>query len=273
MIHQGVYTDLSSEDYHADKHSISRSALMDFAVTPHNYWAKHLNPDRPKKDATPAMLFGTAFHTLILEPKVFDAEYIMLPEAVKLKDVGRKDYDAYKNIVEYIEKGNKKVLTAIEWNNLMAMKARLESNEQAMNLIRDSRIENSFFWKDEDSGLMVKARPDILHPNMIVDLKTCADASPRACQRAMIEGGYHLQGAMIREAVSVLEANRIDVLINICIETKYPYNMSINIIEKEAIDAGHDKFKRLLVELRHCLDNSEFPDYGVNTISLPGWAI
>ena len=73
----GVYRNLSNEEYHNHKESISRSALMDFQKSPYTYWAKHLNPYRPKKVTTPQMDLGTAFHTLILEPERFNEEYVM----------------------------------------------------------------------------------------------------------------------------------------------------------------------------------------------------
>jgi hypothetical protein len=56
----GVYPSTTNEEYHAVKSYISRSALMDFDKSPYSYWAKHLNPDRPKKDATPQMVLGSA---------------------------------------------------------------------------------------------------------------------------------------------------------------------------------------------------------------------
>ena len=33
------------------------------------------------------------------------------------------------------------------------------------------KYEQSFFWQDPATGLLLKARPDILHEDMIVDLK------------------------------------------------------------------------------------------------------
>ena len=65
------------------------------------------------------------------------------------------------------------------------------------------KSKNHFSWKDEDSGLIVKARPDVLHDNMIVDLKTIRDASVHSYQRDMVDGWYHVQGAMIRDAVRI----------------------------------------------------------------------
>ena len=218
------------------------------------------------------MQFGTAFHTLMLEPELFDKTYVMKPEPVFLKDVGREAYEAYKGILAHLESCGSIVLSVIEWETLMAMREVINANENAMQLIRDSRIENSFFWQDEHSGLLVKARPDILHENMIVDLKTCADASPRAFQNSMVLGGYHVQGAMIRDAIEAIEERRINNVINICVETKYPHNIAIYIIDEYAIDAGQVKYKNILLELKNAIEYNSWVDFGIQTIGLPKWA-
>jgi hypothetical protein len=273
MIETGCYPTLPNETYHAMKSHLSRSSIMDYDKCPYTYWAKHINPDRPQKDATPQMELGTAFHTLILEPERFDQEYVMKPAQVLLKDVGREAYDKYKGVIDYIEKSGQKVLSFDDWHNLMAMKARLESNEQAMEAIRDARIEHSFFWQDEHSGLLLKCRPDILHSNMIVDLKTCSDASPRAYQSEMVKYGYHVQGAMIRDGVEAVEGHRISNVINICVETKYPHNMAIYIIDEHAIDEGEVKYKNILLDLKNAIGHNTYQDYGIQTIGLPRWAM
>ena len=151
--------------------------------------------------------------------------------------------------------------------------SKVQDNSAAMDLIRDSRIENSFFWQDEESGLFLKARPDILHENMIVDLKTCSDASPRAYQAEMVRYGYHVQGAMIRDAVEAIEGRRINNVINICVETKYPYNMGIYLLDEDAIDQGQIKYKQILVAIKNAIEHNSFNDYGIQTIGLPKWAI
>jgi PDDEXK-like uncharacterized protein DUF3799 len=269
----GVYPYLSIEDYHADKESISRSALMDFDETPYSYWARHLNPDRPIENVTDSMILGSAFHALILEPDKWVNEYAVLPPKVLLKDVGRKIYDEFKDKSEEIESSGKIILPLKDYENLMAMERVFYSNENAVALIKDARIESSFFWIDEKSGLLLKCRPDALQSSIIVDLKTCRDASPKGFQSAMISGGYHIQGAMIRDAVEKLEGNRINHVVNIAIESKYPHNMGIYIIDEAAIDAGEEKFKQLCLDLKDCRESNSFPDYGIATIGLPPWAI
>lgn len=272
-ITEGVYTALTNEEYHSHKESISRSSLMDFAQSPYTYWAKHINPNRPRKDSTPQMQMGSAFHKMILEPNTLQNEFIVLPEPVLLKDVGRERYDAYKQVLAEIETTEKIVIPFKMYQDLHAMRLRIHKHSEAMQLIEGARIENSFFWKDDHSGLLLKARPDALHENMILDLKTCADASPRAFQNAMVLGGYHIQGAMIRDAVKAIEGRRINNVINICIETKYPYNMGIYIIDEYALDEGQAKYKKICLDLKEARETNSFADYGVQTIGLPKWAI
>lgn len=272
MINTGIYTDLTNEEYHGHKDSISRTGLMDFSTSPYTYWAKHINPNRPPKKNTPAMAFGSAFHTLILEPDKFDNEYVMKPEPVLLKNGGRELYDNYKNIIAYLESSDKQVLDAKDWARLMLMKEKFMSNRAAVDLIKDARIENSFFWQDKESGLLLKCRPDILHDNIIVDLKTCDSASPREFQHSMVGYGNHIQGAMIRNAVDKLEGRRINNVINICIENKYPHNMGIYIIDEEALDEGENKYKQICLALKTAAEKDDWIDYGIETMGLPKWA-
>jgi len=271
MINPGIYPTMSSEEYHADKGSISRSSLKDFAKNPYYYWAMHLNPDRPMRPKTDEMIFGSAFHTYILENEKFNDEYAIEPRKVLLKDVGEKEYRAYKNECEALALSGKIVLTAQDLYFLMEMKLALHRDPRAMELIKGAEIEKSFFWEDPESGLIVKSRPDVLHKNMIVDLKTCSDASPRGFQAAMVDGWYHVQFGMIRDAVRKLEDRDIPNCICINVEKKYPFLVSIYPIDEAAIEVGQAKYKQLLVDLKHAIVHNDFPEYAIETISLPSW--
>lgn len=107
---------------------------------------------------------------------------------------------------------------------------------------------------------------------MGVDLKTCADASPRGIQNAMVTGGYHIQAAMGREAIRELEGHDIPNWILLCIEKTYPYAIGIYIIDEAALEAGRAKYKQLLVELKECLEKNEWQGYAPQSIGLPQWA-
>jgi hypothetical protein len=269
---QWCIPDLSNEEYHANKDYISRSSLMDFDKSPYTYWAKHINPDRPMRDSTPAMTLGSSFHTLMLEPHIFRNIYEIMPPKVLLKEVGREAYDDFKKKEAQLESTNKLLLTQDEYLTLLAMEKKVLASKEAMQLINGARIENSFFWHDEHSGLNLKCRPDILHDNMIVDLKTTSNASPRHFQREMVDYGYHVQFAIIRDAVEIIEDRRINNCINIVVETKYPYNMAIYIIDEFALEEGQIKYKQLCLDLKNAIEENKWADYGIQTIGLPKWA-
>lgn len=264
---------LSNSAYHADTGSISRSALMAYLDSPRKYWAQYINPERPKRDITPAMAFGSAFHTLILEPEQFVQEYAVKPEAVLLKDVGREIYEGYKMGIAELSKSNKIILSRDDYNTLLLMEDALMNNQVARQLLEGGENESSFIWLDPHSELTVKARPDCINHGAVIDIKTIANASPKSFQRAMVDGGYHIQGAMCIEGIRQVTAQNILSVINICIEKTYPYSVGVYVIEDAAINAGHAKFKQTLMDMKNASVHNSYPDYPPQTVGLPAWAI
>lgn len=273
MIEEGIYLNLSNDEYHGDKESISRSRLMDMKKSARNYWAKHINPERPPRESKAAWDFGTAFHTLILEPHLFNEQFFVLPQKVLLKDVGRTLYDEYKAIEAQAERTSKKVLSLEDYQDLQRMRDSLFNNERARSLIEGGIYESSYFWRDEASGLILKARPDILHDNMYIDLKTIGDASPQNYQREMAAYAYHNQAAMVRDGVFKVTGRQLQACINLCVEVSYPYSVGIYIIDEEAIKHGQNENNKLLLDLSACLRDNSWPDHEIETIGLPRWAI
>lgn len=273
MIKQGQYLNLSSEDYHGDKNSISRSALMEFKKSARKYWAKHLNPDRPEEEPKTSWMFGTAFHTFILEPHLFYDNYLVLPRKVLLKDVGREKYEEFKKAEKEAEESNKVVLSFSDFERLFNMRTSLLENERAKKLVEGAIYESSYFWQDEHSGLILKSRPDILHSNIYVDLKTIDDASPENYQREMVRYGYHIQGAMVKDGIKQIEERELSACINICVEKSYPHSIGIYIIDETAIEAGHVEYKQLCLDLKNCQSENLWADYSIQTIGLPKWAM
>lgn len=286
----GKYELLTSEDYHEHTSSISRSAIMEFDRSPKKYWANYLNPYRPDKKSTQAMLFGEAFHKMMLESEKFGYEFCVerekniLPKIGLLRDLGREEFDRQKLERANAEKNeeeqrlrwersnsDKKILTRDEMKCLEEMKTAIQEHKEALDLITDGKYEHSYFWEDKDSGLIVKARPDILHGSMVVDLKTCRDSSPKAFQRAMCDGGYHIQAAMILDAVRAIDNREIVTFINIAIEKEYPYSIGIYIIDDAAIGAGRERYKNILLKMKEARESGVYSDYETQVIGLPTW--
>jgi hypothetical protein len=287
MIESGIYTNLSNEEYHSDP-AISRSGIKIFNECPFKYWAHYLNPARPAKKTSDVMEFGSAFHTYVLEPDLLPKLYILEPEIPKLPKVGLKrdlgaiEYEKQKAARESqslsnrimmerfeYEMENKIIIKQKDFETMMAMKNALMKDKEAWDLIQGAKFEHSYFWMDEHSGLMCKARPDILHHHCIVDLKTCESADSHTYKYTMAKEGYHIQGAIIREGVKQITGNDISTVININIEKKYPHAIGIKIISQSALEAGYMTFKNTLLEMKECFQTNKWRSYEAEEVDLP----
>lgn len=99
----GIYFDLPEEHYHADK-ALSRSDIVNLLDTPNTYWLQSwMNPERKRRAASDAMDYGTAFHSLLFEPHLFEKKYQVVP--IDAWDSSKKmiSHDDYFKIVESIK--------------------------------------------------------------------------------------------------------------------------------------------------------------------------
>ncbi len=286
----GIY-DLTNDEYH-ESAGISRSGIMEFKRSPKHYWYKYLSDNYVRKDSTEDMIFGSALHCYILEPQRFIEEYAIrpakrdkLPEVPLLKDVGREIYDAKKAAYEaerikrkdedsafYHSSLGKTQIDYEDLDLLHAMSGSIKDDLQALQLISDAQYEKSIYWIDPETQLLCKVRPDILHSNFIVDLKTTKDASYAAFQRDFYYYGYALQLGMMYEASKHALDWPITNFIDLAIEKTEPYLHAIYPIDEIAIDHGRNEFHLYLKQMKECFEKNEWPGYKVQTLSLPNYA-
>jgi hypothetical protein len=286
----GVYPDLSNDDYHNDS-AISRTGLMVYKESPFKFWSRYINPNNQEKKVSKVMEFGSAVHSFVLEPYQFHKEYMVeldlpkLPKVGLLKNLGRPEFDRQKAERARIEFENnmalegwkelaegKKTISLEDYWKILNINLALKQHNEARDLVFDAdAYETSYFWKDEETGLMLKARPDILHKNMIVDLKTCRSASPRAYQHAMANEGYHIQAALIQTALYECEERQIDNCLNVCIETEFPFEIGVKVISEEALKVAHSEIRDLLNRMKVSFEKNHWPSYAVEEVNLPQW--
>lgn len=261
-IKPGIYN-LSPEAYHQGP-GISRSGLMEFKRSPYHYWYKYLNLDYKSEPVTPAQIIGNALHTLILEPNEFEKRYFVIPEFNKATKEGKEHWLKIKS-----ELGKKETLTVNQYQTLQHMTASLKKNKLATQLIEYAEIEQSLYWTDPDTGILCKCRPDILRNNLVCDLKTAQNGSPRSFQYAAFDYGYYIQAAMVREAIKQLKQKIIKDFLFLVIEKARPYAISIYQLDEASLDKGYQEFKTLLVRYQHCLESNDWPAYTIQEVSLP----
>lgn len=258
--------EISNDEYHSSE-GLSRSKLMTIRKSPYHYWYEHINPYFIKPEISEAMIFGSAFHTLIMEQDNFNNDYFVMEKIDRRTNAGKERYAIYQE-----ENSHKTLLTCEIRHQLACMQTAFNQHPQARKFVEQGEIEQSFYWTDIDTGIQCKARPDIWHANMIVDLKTTDSAHYRDFQASTYKYGYHIQAAMLQEAFKYTIDKHIDSFVFIACEKKPPYAIAVYVMDESAIAHGLTEFKSMLRKYKECFDKNEWPSYETQFLTLPSYA-
>ncbi len=211
------------------------------------------------------MIMGSAVHTAVLEPYNFFDEFVIKPDCDGRTKEGREINTAFKALSI-----GKLVIEQKNYEQVLKINQALKPYMD--NVLEDAKIELSVYWKDKHTGILCKARPDIWHETHIIDLKTTADASPRAMSYAMYDGGYHVQAAMMQDGIYAATGKFISDFYLLCVETVEPYLVVPHQISEQAIEKGREEFHKHLKTYAECLEKNEWPGYAPELLDLPNFA-
>lgn len=181
-IEDGIYTNLSNEEYHASD-AISKSMLDSINKgLAHYLW----NLEAPKKEQDYLSL-GTLVHCAVLEPTELYNRYAVMPKF----DLRTKDGKAEKARFE-LENEDKICLDVDTFNKATMMRDSVMAHPVAKKLLSRGVAENSFFYTEEN-GLQLKVRPDWYNEEdkIIVDVKTTSDFDQ--FYKSIYNYRYHVQ--------------------------------------------------------------------------------
>lgn len=261
----GIHS-ISNEEYHASN-GISRSQLMLLDKSPYHFWYEVMSGEAEKRQPTPAMNIGSAFHTRLLEPELFDKEYAVMPAVDRRTKQGKEDYQAFVD-----ESEHKIVLTLDQFAKVNQMAKLVKRHEIVTTLLDEAVFEQSIFWTDPETGLQFKTRPDIWSSKMIVDVKTTADASEYQMKRAALDYGYYLQAGMAYEACKAI-GQPFDMFVIMACEKTEPYVPAVFMMNDDALQFGIDQFMKYKIELAECINKNKWPGYPVQELTVPQYAI
>lgn len=171
-----IYQNISREEY-VELEGINASSLK-------GYFESSLNGNYEKNKpwtTSKAMHFGTACHSLILEPAEFIKLYDKMP-AAPVKEDGTPLSKLTKIYKEW--KANlptdKIYLDDAEWDLLISIQGNLEENANAQKILKACpHRESAITWTDERTGLKCKALMDFIGDKIGGDFKTTRDIPVR----------------------------------------------------------------------------------------------
>lgn len=265
-----VRDDLTAEQYHADRTSISSSglrALLDPGC-PAQFKYDRDNPPAPKREFD----LGHAAHKLVLgdgpEFRVIDYPNY------KKKDAQNQRDEAYAlGLVPLLPK---------EHEQVQAMADAIRRHPIAGGLFTPGtgRAELSIYWTDPATGVRCRVRPDWLKEMpglaLAVDYKTITKADPSTASRAIKDHSYHQQDAFYIDGIwAALQPE--DVRFAFVFQSKQPpYLITVRELTQQDRDIGRARNERALRLYAECESTGVWPDWTgpvteIPQIGMPTW--
>ena len=259
---------MSEKEYRAHP-GVNKSTLWEIRKSPAHYkWAL----ENPGED-TPALRMGRLIHSIVLQPETVDEVYAMSPSGIDRRT--KEGKEAWFRFTEAAE--GKEIISAEEWEE--AKQVAFSVLSSAKDLLTGCVTEVPLFWDDPMTGIRCKCRVDAMKELddkfLLIDLKTTSDASTSAFVRDAVRYGYHVQAAHYMNAVTTLGLNHGKPVEwwFVAVEKKGPFAVNQIKADDGFVDEGQLKLISLMDTLDECLREDEYPGYGVNTLTMPAWAI
>ena len=253
---------ISNKEYR-QRPGISSSELKKIMITPAHY--KHWK-ENPQED-TPALLFGRSAHKYILETYDFYTEFAVAPICDRRTKEGKEIWNKF-----VVDSEGKDVITQEQFEQIDAMRNSAYATPFVAKLLSGNK-ELSFWGKDEDTGLVIKCRPDCITDfngkHILIDYKTCTDAENTEFYRDSIKFGYDLQLAYYRDILKQNTGLDYDVVI-IAQEKSAPYVTNVFQLSENYLENGRELYKEMLKVYKNCLETDNWYGYMKDGISILG---
>lgn len=240
----GLYSGVSMAAYHGQLTvgpSVSSSGLRCIfnRSLAHYYATSYLNPNRVEQVESEAFLIGRCGHFLLLGEENFREHFCVQPAAYP-SDTGDKPWNNNatfcRNWKAQAKAEGLEVVTAAQIETIRGIANSLKDHPLIRAGILRGAIEVSMVWKDEETGIWLKSRPDCV-PNSdldMADLKIVADASDDAIERSIGDYGYNQQAGLVAEACRVLLGQEMSSFSLVCAEKSAPHCVQIRSLSKDA---------------------------------------
>lgn len=272
----GWYSGIPLEKYHSPGicagPAVSSSNLRTcWSKSPRHMFASWAeNPRREDDPPTRPQILGAAAHHLFLGEDGFNIKYVQQPETYPDKKLGFQK--PWSNLADHCKRWHKEqrdagrlVVTPKEMHAIREMAASLQTEAVVQAGLLDGNAEVSGFFKDKETALWVKVRPDVVPMDGpdFVDLKTAREVTTVALQSSIHEYGYNMQGALIWEACEAL-GQPFAMFTLLFIETTNPWCARAVPVSKEDLGIGWRQNLLMKRWVRACILADHWPGPGAD---------
>ena len=266
--------EVPNELYHGTRALVSKSALDVFARSPAHYlYYLQTGLTDDEVPESEALLLGSAFHSLVLEPEDFARRYVQLPDFGTMQSSkNRALRDSWLD-----QRPGTTGLKLDQWRMLHAMRESVYRHKRLRRILENGRPEVTCAAVCPHTGLPRKVRVDWVSEidGIGIDMKSALDGSPDVWKREAAKRRYHVQDGYYTETCKLAQLN-IDLMGFGVVEKSPPYIAELYTLEPGARLAGEMHYMDELQRLAECCDTGIFPGYSkdgeVCEITLPRYA-
>lgn len=260
----GLFADMLAPEYFSVP-AMSASGAKKLLRSPAHY----LESLKRQSEPTPNMVFGSAVHTGALEPQRFADDVICAPDINKCTKVGAAEWEAFQ-----AANAGKIILSPDNYARCVNTIAAVRQHPAAFKLLDGAPIEQSLFWLDAKFGVPCKARWDAWNHGIVIDLKTCHDASAEAFGRSCATYQYDMQAAQYISAAEHVLNESPRAFVFVAVETEPPHAVAVYAAQSDMILAGRHRMDIALERYREIRETGVYRGYDelIQPLQFPRWA-
>jgi PDDEXK-like domain of unknown function (DUF3799) len=266
----GVYEGVGIQQYHSGRlcagPSISSSGLRTiFAESERHFYDQWpLNKDRAEQKESEAFILGRAAHHLLLGEKFFAESFVVQPEEAPDGRAWSGNNKTCKEWLAEQRKTGKTVLTAKMIERIKGMAVALGNEPLVRAGALNGRIECTMAWKDEETGVWLLSRPDVIPTDSgdFVDLKTTTSVAYHDLVKTVGDYGYHQQGALVAEGYRALFGRDISSFSLYFIESNRPHCARLVQLKNEDLALGARQNRNALHRFVKAMNSGQWPGPG-----------
>ena len=247
----GIYENLPFQIY-VQIDAVNASYLKLLSEVP----AKAKLPDKDSKDKR----FGRAVHAYVLEGKsTFFREFAVAGKVDKRTKEGKAKWAEFERQSE-----GKTVLDSSDYGIIMMMNDAVEAHPFAGKLLHQGRSEVTVVWRDVETGLLCKCRPDRIPANtegVFLDLKSTKNAGEFIFRRDCVHYKYYNSAAWYMEGLGIATGKLYTDFAFIAVEKEPPYRVEVYTLEDKFLARGYDENHHWLAKEKEYREQNFWPHY------------
>ncbi len=277
---RAYHVDCTNKEHH-NREEFSRSQHTEVWESPALFYGQHISRIYPREKKRPWDV-GTVGHTCLLEPEGMDAVAVEIPVDTFRTKAGNPPASplATTDCKKWKEDHPGRIhLTPNDFEAVRQMIANVRAHPAAALFLEHAiHFEYTIIWEDEETGLPLRARPDMICEFgggfAVSEFKTARSVQAREFSRDAHKHGYHRQQAMYSEAVEALFGPVIHFPF-ICSDKKPAYQCEVYTLSPRALELGREENRMIRRDFARRLEDNDWhsESWGkVSEVDFSEWA-